>query len=100
MEPKLRVVIKLDIDGRQVRLEVRGRVTVQNSKVLYVLARRANTAVPGLDVVLDLRKARVGAEAMAGLNRCSETGKVPVLTGALVEETFAPRQLSILNPAA
>lgn len=100
MEPKLRVAIRLDVDLRQARLEVRGRVTEQNSRVLYVLARRANAALPGLNVVLDLRKARVSPDAMAGLFRSSETGDLPVLTGGLVRETFAPRQLSILTPAA
>ena len=100
MEPKLRVAIRLDVDLRQARLEVRGHVTVQNSRVLYVLARRANAALPGLNVVLDLRKAGVTRDAMAGLFRSAETGDLPVLTGGMVRETLAPRQLSVLAPAA
>lgn len=99
MEPKLRVVIQLDIDLRQVRLVVRGRVTEKNSRVLYVLARRANAALPGLDVMLDLGQATVTPDALAGLRRSSETGMFPILTGR-TEEALAPRQLSILAPAA
>ncbi|WP_341393419.1 hypothetical protein [Arthrobacter sp. G119Y2] len=99
MEPKLRVVIQLDIDLGQVRLLVRGRVTEQNSRALYVLARRANTALPGLDVMLDLGEAAVTPEALAGLRRSSETGMFPVLTGR-AEQSLAPRQLQVLAPAA
>ena len=99
MEPKLRVVIQLDIDLRQVRLAVRGRVTEQNSRVLYVLARRANAAVPGLGVVLDLHQASISSEALAALDRSCETGAFPFLTGR-AEEALAPRQLSVLAPAA
>ncbi|MET4058553.1 hypothetical protein ABIB35_000078 [Arthrobacter sp. UYP6] len=99
MEPKLRVVIQLDIDLRQVLLVVRGRVTEQNCRVLYVLARRANATLPGLNVVLDLRHATSTPEALSGLRRSSETGAFPLLTG-YAEEALAPRQLSILAPAA
>lgn len=99
MEPKLRVVVKLDIDLRQVRLEVRGRVTEQNCRVLYVLARRANAAMPGLNVMLDLNRATVTPDALAGLRRSSETGTFPILTGR-TEDALAPRQLHILAPAA
>ena len=100
MDPKLRVAVRLDLDLRQACLVVRGRVTVENSRVLYVLARRANAALPGLDVVLDLRRAAVAEQAMAGLARSSETGALPVLAGRAGQETLAPRQLSILAPAA
>ena len=99
MDPKLRVVIRFNIDRRQVRILVRGRVTEQNSRVLYVLARRANGTLPGLEVVLDLHQAKITPEALSGLRRSSETGVFPLLAGRL-EEFLAPRQLSILGPAA
>ena len=100
MESKLRVAVRFDLERRQARLVVRGRVTEENSRVLYVLAKRANSALPGLNVVLDLQKASVAEEAMAGLVRSSETGALPVLTGREVPESFAPGQLRILAPAA
>ncbi|UWX96456.1 hypothetical protein N2K95_12405 [Arthrobacter zhaoxinii] len=100
MEPKLRVGIRFDLDRRMARLEVRGRVTEQNSRVLYVLVRRANTALPGLTVLLDLRRATVTEDAMAGLVRSSETGSLPVPVVHIKGGTLAPRQLSILAPAA
>ncbi|MCC3276138.1 MULTISPECIES: hypothetical protein [unclassified Arthrobacter] len=100
MDPKLRVAIRLDLDLQQARLVVHGRVTDQNCRVLYVLARRANATLPGLNVVLDLRRAVVTESAMAGLTRSSETGELPVLTGRPETEALAPRQLSILAPAA
>lgn len=100
MDPKLRVAIRLDLDLRQARLVVRGRVTDRNCKVLYVLARRANAAHRGLNVVLDLRRASITEGALASLTRSSETGELPVLTGAPAMETLAPRQLSILTSAA
>ncbi|MDN3903832.1 hypothetical protein [Arthrobacter sp. YD2] len=99
-ESKLRVAVRLDLNARQARLVVRGRVTEQNSKVLYVLARRANAALPGLAVELDLRKASATEEALAGLLRSSETGALPVLAGRTAPQSLAPRQLSILAPAA
>ncbi|MCC9173284.1 hypothetical protein [Arthrobacter sp. zg-Y179] len=100
MESKLRVAVRLDLDARQACLEVHGRVTEQNCRVLYVLARRANAALPGLFVVLDLQKASATDGALAALSHSSETGRLPVLTGGLVQESFAPRQLSVLAPAA
>lgn len=100
MEPRLRVAIRLDLDRRQARVVVRGRVTEQNCRVLYVLARRANSAHPGLNVVLDLTMASSTDGALASLARSSETGELPVLTGGPAAETLAPRQLSILAPAA
>lgn len=98
MDPKLRVVAQFDIDLRQVRLVVRGRVTEQNSRVLYVLARRANATLPGLNVVLDLHLASITPAALASLRLSSETGALPLLTGHQ-EEYLAPRQLSVLAPA-
>lgn len=100
MESRLRVAIRLDLDHQQARLVVRGRVTEENCRVLYVLARRANAALPGLNVLLDLTKASITDDALAGLNRSSETGELPVLTGRGAADTLAPRQLSILAPAA
>lgn len=99
MEPKLRVVIQLDIDLRQIRLVVRGRVTEQNSRALYVLARRANATLPGLNVLLDLHQATTTPGALSELRRTSETGALPLL-GGRGTAALAPRQLSILAPAA
>ncbi|MCC3300165.1 hypothetical protein [Arthrobacter sp. zg-Y895] len=96
MEPKLRVAIRLDVDLRQARLVVRGKITEGNCRVLYVLARRTNAALPGLNVLLDLRKASITEDAMAGLTRSAETGELPVLTGSFSSDPLAPRQLSIL----
>lgn len=100
MEPRLRIAIRLDLDLRQARLVVRGRVTEENCRVLYVLARRADSTLPGLNVVLDLRKASITGNALTGLVRSSETGELPVLAGRPAAGTLAPRQLSILAPAA
>lgn len=96
MEPKLRVVIHLDIDADRVRVEIHGRVTERNCNVLYVLAKRANAAFPTLGVVMDLSQASICDSALAGLYRSSETGQFPVLayTG------LAPKQMSVLAPAA
>ncbi len=99
MEPKLRVTVRFGLDVRQVRLVVRGRVTEQNSKVLYVLVRRANATLPGLDVVLDLHLATITEAALTELRSSSETGALPLLSGP-AQETLAPRQLRILAPAA
>ncbi|MDN3482171.1 hypothetical protein QMA10_09600 [Arthrobacter sp. APC 3897] len=98
MDPKLRVTARFDIDLRQVRLVVRGRVTEQNSRVLYVLARRANATLPGLNVVLDLHLASIAPAALSSLRLSSETGALPLLTGHH-GEPLAPRQLSVLAPA-
>lgn len=96
MEYKLRVSIRLDVDASVARVEVRGRVNERNAPVLYVLAKRAHAAVPGLRIVLDLRRASICEEALRELCQSCETGLFPLPDAP----AFAPRQLSVLAPAA
>ena len=46
MTDKLRLLVRMDVDGAQVRIAARGRVTSQSLHALYLVVKRANT--PGL----------------------------------------------------
>ncbi|MFD1211048.1 hypothetical protein ACFQ36_03195 [Arthrobacter sp. GCM10027362] len=73
----MKALVQLDIDGSQARIEIRGSVDTRNVKALYILARRANSLAPGLDIVLDLKRATVQPEAMEQLLECSEARQLP-----------------------
>jgi hypothetical protein len=45
VNPKLSVLVQMDLDNRSVRLVVTGCVTEANQHVLYPLVRRARTLI-------------------------------------------------------
>ncbi|ALV45314.1 hypothetical protein MB46_07200 [Arthrobacter alpinus] len=59
MNHKLRALVRVDFDQDCARVEARGHVTAGNVQVLYVVARRASSLVPGIALVLDLTRAKV-----------------------------------------
>jgi hypothetical protein len=95
MDHKLRVLVRLDIDGGTAWIEVGGNVTARSVQALYVVAKRANALMQDLNVVLDLRRARVGQDPLEALQRCAEAGLLP----PVIDPAQAPCSLSILSPA-
>lgn len=71
MEPKIAVVVQVDLDGRQVRIVVTGAVTEINQRGLCPLIGRARRLVPGIRVVVDLRPAESVEPAAVDLLRWS-----------------------------
>ena len=77
MDPKLRVVVRLDIDRESANIEVRGHVTTRNIVALYSLVRRTSALAPGRGVTINLQHARIEAAALEELHRCSESKQLP-----------------------
>ncbi|MGX5358225.1 hypothetical protein [Kocuria sp. KH4] len=71
MEPKIAVVVQVDLDGRQVRIVVTGAVTEINQRGLRPLIGRARRLVPGIRVVVDLSAAESVEPAAMDLLRWS-----------------------------
>lgn len=86
MDPKIHVQVRIDLDGARGRLLVRGEVTTGSVQALYVLARRANSLVPGLVLMLDVSRARVAPEVLDELHACSAAANLPVLIDPLQSE--------------
>lgn len=63
MEPKLSVVIRIELDAHRVRIVVTGRLTGLNQQALHLLIDRARTLTPGARVVIDLSSAVIAEPA-------------------------------------
>ena len=94
VNPKIHVQVRIDLDGTRVRLLVRGEVTAGSVQALYVLARRANSLMPGLALMIDISRARVAPDALEELHACSAAAHLPVHIDMLQSEC----QLIILDP--
>lgn len=77
MDPKLRVLVRLDIDRESAHIEVRGHVTTRNIVALYSLVRRTSSLATGLGVIINLQHARIEAAALEELHRCSQSMHLP-----------------------
>jgi hypothetical protein len=95
MNHKLRVLVSLDLDGGSARITVRGHVSSRSIQALYVVAKRANSIVPGLELLLDISEARVQPEALAQLQASSAAGRLP----AAIDPSRAECLLTLLEPA-
>ncbi|WP_416416156.1 YegP family protein [Paenarthrobacter aromaticivorans] len=96
VRPKLKFLIRLDIDLTMAEIQIRGRVTEGNLDAVYAVARRASSIVSGLALVLDLRRAAVGTIPLAELRTASKSGELPGAPGM----SATPCQLEILEPGA
>jgi hypothetical protein len=74
---KLKALVQLDVEGSQARIAIKGSVDTRNVQAVYVLAKRANSLVSGLDIVLDLKGATVHPEVMGQLRECSRVQQLP-----------------------
>lgn len=77
MEPKIAVVVQVDLDGRQVRIVATGAVTKVNQRGLCPVIGRARRLVPGIRVVVDLRRAESVEPAAMDLLRWSAEHEAP-----------------------
>lgn len=67
----------MDLECSHARIEIRGSVDVRNVQALYVVAKRTNAIMPGLDIVLDLKRATVQPEVMAQLLKYAAARQLP-----------------------
>lgn len=79
MTEKIRLLVKMDIDGAQVRITAHGHLTTRSLHALYVVVRRANALMHGLALEIDVTGANVDPAAMEALRRCSESRRLPAL---------------------
>lgn len=54
-DPKLSVLVRVDLDGRHLCLVVTGALTSADQQGLHPVIRRARTLTPAAEVALDLR---------------------------------------------
>lgn len=99
MNTKLHVVVRLDLDRtcdriESARITVRGHVTAESVDALYIVAKRANSLMAGLAVLLDLVQARVDPEALERLHVCASSGQLPTH----IDTRQAGCRLSVLDP--
>jgi hypothetical protein len=74
---KLNILVRVDLDHARAQVLAQGHVTVQSIQALYVVVKRANALKEGLDLELDITKARVDPEALEQLQDCSRTHHLP-----------------------
>ncbi|MDQ0211380.1 hypothetical protein [Arthrobacter bambusae] len=79
MTEKIRLLVKMDIDGAQVRIEAHGRLNTRSLRALYVVVRCANALMLGLGLEVDVTGASVDLQTMEGLRRCSQSHHLPAL---------------------
>lgn len=78
---KLKVLVSMDVDCHSARIEVKGSVDSRNVQAVHAVARRVNTLMPGLGIVLDLAAASATAEAARELRECADAQALPAGAG-------------------
>ena len=91
---KIQVLVRIDRDSARVRVQVRGAVTGRNVQALYVVARRANSLMPTLALILDVSHAHVAGDALEELHSCSKEGHLP----ARIDPLQSDCRISVLDP--
>jgi hypothetical protein len=82
MNDKLKVLVQVDLKCESARIEVIGLVNAGNVQTLFILAKRASSIIPSLEVVLDLGGSGVTPEALEQLTRGSASCHLPQSAGA------------------
>lgn len=90
---RLKVTVRIEENLQAARIEVRGVVTPENLRALYVVARRTSTLLPGREIILDLTRARAALEAITALH---DPDQLPQLTGSGTSNT--PCRLRVMDP--
>ncbi|MET3922935.1 hypothetical protein [Arthrobacter sp. UYEF20] len=94
MNEKLRVLVRVDLDGAKAHVRVHGHVTVQSVHGLYDVVKRASSLASGLALVLDVTRAQIEPDAMGELHACAKSHHLPVHVDPLQHDY----RISILTP--
>ena len=78
---KLDVVVSVDVDCSNPRIQVKGTVDSSNVQALYAVARRAAVLGPEPAIVLDLSGATATTEALADLQAAAAAHTLPSADG-------------------
>ncbi|HET8795007.1 MAG TPA: hypothetical protein VFM62_01375 [Arthrobacter sp.] len=92
--PRLNVLVGVNLDGGTIRIVVRGTVTDQNLRAVYVLAKRANAVAEDLDIIVDFRDAAVESGPLEEILAVSREGLLP----GSVDPYETPCRLLVLQP--
>jgi hypothetical protein len=77
MTGNLHVVVGVELDCALISIKVRGAVRGANVRALFALMRRANSTMPGIDLVLDLTAAVIEPAALDQLRCCEAAHRLP-----------------------
>lgn len=94
MTDKLSVLVRVDLDCAHARIAAKGHVTAQSIHALYVVAKRANTLMKGLELEIDVTRAEIDPDALEQLRACSQSHHLPTQ----IDPLQADCRLSILAP--
>ncbi len=96
MHEKLKVLVRVDLEGGEAEVAAQGHVTEHSVQALYVVMKRANCLRAGLRLVVDVSHARVEPAALEQLQACSESHHLP----ASIDPMQSECRLRILAPSA
>jgi hypothetical protein len=91
---KLRVLVRVDLDCATAQVAAQGHVTSKSVHGLYDVMKRANSLTAGMNLELDMTRARIEPDALEELRACSKSHHLP----ARVDPLQADYTLSILAP--
>ncbi|NKX53063.1 hypothetical protein [Arthrobacter mobilis] len=77
MNGKLKVLVRVDLEGSAACISVGGPVTSRNVHALYSLAKRANSLAAGLEITIDLSAAQVEPAVLDELQACAGAQRLP-----------------------
>ncbi|MFF2243348.1 hypothetical protein ACFVTM_04105 [Arthrobacter sp. NPDC058130] len=94
MTDKFSILVRVDVEDACAQVSAQGHVTAENIRALYMVLNRANNLRTGLDLEIDIRRARVDPEALEQLLGCALTHHLPLS----IDPSQADCRLSILPP--
>ena len=94
MNEKLRVLVRVDLDGAKAHVRVQGHVTAQSVHGLYDVVKRASSLASGLALELDVTRAHIDPAAMGELHACAKSHHLPLHVDPLQYDY----RISILTP--
>jgi hypothetical protein len=94
MNDKLSILVRVDLDCARTQVTTKGHVTAQSIQALYMVIKRANSLMTGLDLEIDMTGALVEPDALEQLHACSRSHHLP----ANIDPLQAECRLSILVP--
>ncbi|WP_247048080.1 hypothetical protein [Arthrobacter rhizosphaerae] len=92
-DSRLKVTVRIQENLQTARIEVRGSVTRENLRALYVVARRTSVMLPGREIILDLTHARAAVEAILELH---DPDRLLRVIGA--DDNKEPCRIRVLDP--
>lgn len=78
MIDKLNIVVRVDLDYARAQISAKGHLTCRNIQGLYAVLQRANSLGEGLDLEIDITRARIEPDALEQLTRCCQSRHLPL----------------------